>query len=93
MATQIVFNIDPKVKARAMKRAKSEGVPFASVLKFATKAFADGRLTLHIGTQEHFNAKTARTLRAALRDAKKGKGISPAFANMEDAISWLEHTD
>ena len=41
MTTQIVFNIDPKIKAQAMKRAKREGVPFSAVLKMATKAFAE----------------------------------------------------
>jgi len=88
MTTQVVFNIDPKVKARAMKRAKSEGVPFASVLKFATKAFADGRLTVDIGAPERFNAKTSRELRAALRDAEKGKNII-SFKNAKEMDDYL----
>ena len=46
MTTQIVFNIDPKVKAKAMRRARAAGLPFASVLKFATKAFADGEFSV-----------------------------------------------
>ena len=88
MTTQVVFNIDPKIKARAMKRAKSAGVPFASVLKFATKAFADGRLTLDIDTPERFNAKTARTLRATLRDAKKGRNVM-AFKDAKTMDDYL----
>lgn len=48
MMTQVVFNIDPKIKAQAMRRAKKEGVPFAAVLKLATKAFADGRFSVDI---------------------------------------------
>ena len=75
MTTQVVFNVDKKIKDKAMKRAKSEGVPFASVLKFATKAFADGRLTVDIGETERFNAKTAKAIRAALRDAEKGENV------------------
>src|SRR3989344_4547427 len=55
--------------------SKNEGVPFASVLKFATKAFADGRLTVDIGETERFNAKTAKAIRAALRDAEKGENV------------------
>ena len=43
MTTQIVFNIDPKIKAKAMKRAKAEGIPFAAVLKLAAEAFAEGK--------------------------------------------------
>ena len=52
MNSQVVFNVDAKVKARAMKRAKREGVPFASVLKLATKAFADGRFSLDVVEEE-----------------------------------------
>ena len=89
MTTQVVFNIDPKIKAKAMKRAKREGVPFASVLKFATKAFAEGRLSVDIAEPESFNAKTAREIRAALRDIEKGRNLSPKFSNVEDAIKWL----
>ena len=48
MTTQIVFNIDRKIKARAMERAKREGIPFASVLKLAAKAFAEGRLSVDV---------------------------------------------
>ena len=72
MTTQIVFNIDPKIKAKAMKRAKREGVPFASVLKFATREFAEGRLSVGI-VNERFNARTAKEIRDALNDIKKGK--------------------
>lgn len=89
MTTQVVFNIDPKIKARAMKRAKREGVPFASVLKFATKAFAEGKLTVGIQTEERFNEKTAKALRAALKDIEKGRNLSPAFTNAGDALKWL----
>ncbi len=42
MTTQIVFNIDPKVKAKAMKRAKKEGIPLATFLKIAVEAYAEG---------------------------------------------------
>ena len=93
MITQVVFNINPKIKARAMKRAKREGVPFASILKLATKAFAEGHLSVGIAHEERFNAKTAKELHAALRDIKKGRNLSPAFSNVEDAISWLERND
>ena len=46
MNTQVVFNIDRKIKARAMKRAKSEGIPFSSMLKMATKAYATGDFSI-----------------------------------------------
>ncbi len=93
MTTQVVFKIDPKIKARAMERARQEGVPFASVLKLATRAFAEGRFSVGLNPVERFNAKTARELRAALGDVEQGKNLSPAFDNMEDAVKWLERND
>ena len=48
MDSQVIFKVDSATKARAMRRAKREGVPFASVLKHATKAFADGRLSMEL---------------------------------------------
>lgn len=90
MNTQIVFKVDKKIKARAMKRAKNEGIPFASVLKFATRAFADGKLTIDI--IERPNAQTRRILDAALRDIKEGDGknFSPVFSDMREARRWIE---
>ncbi|MDO8514553.1 MAG: hypothetical protein Q7S50_03355 [bacterium] len=72
MTTQVVFNIDPKIKARAMKRAKSEGIPFASVLKFATKAFADGALSLEM--VEEIRPEKLQLMERASRALDQGKG-------------------
>ena len=88
MTTQIVFTIDPKVKVQAMKRAKRAGVPFASVLKLATKAFAEGRFSVDITPEEHFNAKTKREIRTALRDAERGKNIL-SFKNAAEMDKYL----
>ena len=74
MNSQVVFTVNAKTKARAMQRAKREGVPFASVLKFATKEFAEGRLSVGI-IPERFNEKTAKEVREALRDIEQGKNI------------------
>lgn len=89
MITQVVFNIDTKVKAQAMRRAKYLGVPFSSVLKFATKAFAEGKFTVGLHVEERFNEKTAKELRAALLDIENGRNLSPRFTDVEDAIAWL----
>lgn len=73
MTTQVVFKVDPAVKSQAMRRAKREGVPFASVLKLATKAYAEGRFS--VGITECLNAKTEKELRAIHRDIMRGKNI------------------
>ncbi len=76
MTTQIIFKIDAKIKEKAMKRAKIEGVPFAAFLKMATEKYAKGEFGLGIvESQEKFNAKTAKAVRAALKDIKEGKNL------------------
>jgi len=46
MTSQVVFTVDSKIKEKAMKRAKREGLPFASVLRIITKAYAEGKLNV-----------------------------------------------
>ena len=91
MTTQVVFNIDPKIKAKAMKRAKREGVPFSSFLKMATEKFAEGEYSIGIIPREVPNAKTARGIRAALRDIQEGneKNFSPAFTDIRKMRRWM----
>lgn len=48
MISQVVFNIDSKIKAKAMKRAKQKGVSLAFVLRDMTKLFAEGKLSLGV---------------------------------------------
>ena len=90
MTSQVVFTIDSVIKAKAMKRAKREGIPFASVLKMATKAFAEGKFNVEGVQEEKFNAKTARKIRAALLDIEQGKNLSPAFSTVEEMKTYLE---
>jgi antitoxin component of RelBE/YafQ-DinJ toxin-antitoxin module len=89
MTTQIVFNIDPKVKTKAMQRAKREGIPFASVLKMATKAFADGTLSVEMVGNESFNAATRRQVEAALRDISKSKNLR-SFGGRKEMDNYLK---
>jgi len=90
MTTQVIFKIDKKLKEQAMKRAENEGLPFASVLKLATKAYVEGDLTIGVVTKEEFNTKTRREIGKALKDIKKGKNLSPTFDNIRDAIRYLK---
>lgn len=89
MTSQIVFNIDSKIKSKAMKRAKDAGVPFASFLKMATEAFAEGKYRVGIINTETLNTKTAREIRAARDDFKKGKNLSPVFSSGKEMDAYL----
>ena len=90
MTSQVIFKIDKKIKERAMQRAQAQGVPLASVLKMATKAFADGQLTMGLIGTEEFNASTHREIGAALADIAKGKNLSPSFKDASSAIKYLK---
>ncbi|MEK7509780.1 MAG: hypothetical protein AAB605_03650 [Patescibacteria group bacterium] len=85
MTTQVVFNVDAKIKARAMQRAKREGVPFAAVLKYATKAFADGAFSLEI--VEEVRPEKLRLWERISREYDKGKGRR--FASAKEAMKFV----
>ena len=86
MTTQVVFNIDPKVKARAMERAKREGIPFASVLKLAAKAFAEGQFS--VGIVDEILPQKMRLLERESRLLDKGKGRR--FSSVKDALTFVD---
>lgn len=87
MMTQIVFNVDPKIKAKAMKRAKRDGIPFASVLKLATKAFAEGRFSLDV-VEEEVRPEKLKLWGRISKEYDKGKGRR--FASAKEAIKYIE---
>lgn len=89
MTNKMIFNVDSKIKERAMKQAQQDGVPFSIVLKLATKAYADGRLRLSISDVPSFNEATRKEIKQALEDIKRGKNLSPAFTNARDAVAYL----
>lgn len=91
MTNKMIFNVDSKIKERAMKQAQQDGVPFSTVLKLATKAYAEGKLRLSISDVSSFNEATRREIKQALDDIKRGKNLSPAFTNAKDAIAYLNN--
>ena len=90
MTTQVIFKLDKKLKERAMKKAENEGLPFASVLKLATKAYVEGDLAIGVIPKGAFNPKTRREIAAALKDIKTGKNLSRAFTGVREASEYLE---
>jgi len=90
MTTQVIFNIDQKLKNRAMKKAQGEGMPFASVLKLATRAYVEGQFDIGIVSNQTFNPKTSREIARALTDIKSGKGLSPRFVNAREVMAYLK---
>jgi hypothetical protein len=92
MTTQIIFKVDQTLKDRAMKKARGEGVPFASVLKLATRAYVEGQLDVGIVSSQPFNPKTRREIARALEDIKSRKGLSPRLKNAREVMAYLKKT-
>lgn len=90
MNTQVIFNIDKKLKEKAMRKSRSEGIAFSSVLKLATKAFVEGDLDVRIAPRRELNDKTKKIIERALKNIKNKKDISPGFDNAKDAIAYLK---
>ena len=70
-----------------MRRAKREGVPFSSVLKMATKAFADGRLSLDI-VEEEVRPEKLKLWERISEGYDKGNGRR--FASAKEAMEYIE---
>ncbi len=87
MTTKVIFNADPKIKAKAMAHAKKQGITISYYLNQALVAFAEG--TKRVEVVEKINDKTLRQLRKDYREIQAGKGVSPAFANTKDALARL----
>lgn len=88
--TQMIFNIDKKLKDQAIKKAQQEGMPFGLVLKLATKAFVEGTLGIGLIGDSLLNPAADKTLKKALKDIQNGKNTSPKFGNAKDAIAYLK---
>ncbi len=90
MNTQVIFNLDKKLKEQAMKKAQSQGLSFGVILKLATKAFVDGDFNVGLISKEEFNPVTRKSVEKALKDIKEGKNVSPKFNSAKDAIAYLK---
>jgi antitoxin component of RelBE/YafQ-DinJ toxin-antitoxin module len=87
MTTKVIFNADPKIKAKAMANAKKQGITISYYLNNALVAFAEG--TKRVEVVEQVNDKTLKRLKKDYAEIKAGKDLSPTFTNAKDALSWL----
>ncbi|OHA84386.1 MAG: hypothetical protein A2937_01450 [Candidatus Yonathbacteria bacterium RIFCSPLOWO2_01_FULL_47_33b] len=89
MNTQVIFKMDKKLKERAMKKARAEGIPFSAVLTLATRSFVEGGLAIEAVQRQVLNDKTRKILDSALKNIRLGKNLSPQFTNMKDMDAYL----
>src|SRR3989338_10390339 len=98
MKTIINIKADREVKIKAQKTAKQLGVPLSLVINnylrdfIRTKEvrFSLNRDTMPLGTPEgELKPAVKRRLARLHREVVAGKGLSPTFDNMQDAIRYL----
>jgi hypothetical protein len=90
MTTQVIFTMDKKLKGEAMRKARSFGLPFSSVLNLATRAFVDGKINIGVVENEHLNIKTRRELMKISNDIKKGKNLFGPFRSGPEMDKFLD---
>jgi antitoxin component of RelBE/YafQ-DinJ toxin-antitoxin module len=89
MITQVIFTMDKNLKYKAMKKARSFGLPFSSVLNITTQAFVDGKINIGVTQTETLNTKTRRELIKISKDIKGGKNLSPVFRTAQEMDHYL----
>jgi len=91
MTSQVSFKIDTKLKEQAVRKAQRQGLPFATVLQFATQAYIKGSLKVKAASGPNLNPKIRNVLARELKEIKERKNLSPSFDNAKDAIDYLKN--
>lgn len=90
MTTQVIFRIDPKIKAQAQRKAKGSGLTFSDVLQMATYAYARGDFEpVLMRKEERLNEKTRRELIKISQDIKEGKNLVGPFYSAKEMDKFL----
>ena len=88
MKTLLNIKTDPAVKREAKKFAEEVGFPLSTLINAYLKQMIREQ-SINFAVPLRPNRKTARLIKKADEDFKKGVNISPAFDNTEDAIAYL----
>ena len=90
MQTAIInIKSDPKLKKEAQRVAGNLGLPLGTVINNYLRLFVlEKRVEFKHPLMP--NKKTARELRAAIRDIKVGRNMSPAFTTTKEMNDYLD---
>ena len=91
MITTLHIKTDKKVKERAEKLAKDNGITLTALINLSLRQTINfGKIALYAETENlEPNEGTKKILREALKDVRAGKNLSPRFASAEQAFDWL----
>jgi antitoxin component of RelBE/YafQ-DinJ toxin-antitoxin module len=90
MTSQVIFKVDKKLKDKAMKKARQQGIPLASVLKTMMQKYAEDSFDVRLEVRPRLNAKTRRELEKISKDIDEGKNLVGPFKNVEEMKKYLE---
>lgn len=87
--------IDPRIKSKAVARAKQDQLSISAVIRLFLLDYAEGRLSIGTRTNLTENGLTpkeeAEILKAA-EEARQGKNTSKPFENINDIEKYLNET-
>ena len=89
MTSQVIVNVESRLKSQAMKKARDQGMPFSSVLNLAIRAFVEGRL--NVGLVGNLNHSTSNEVSKAIKDIAKGKNMSPRLSSIAQVRAYLDN--
>lgn len=89
MKTVLHTKVDKNVKEEAQALAEELGVPLSTVINSHLKEFVKSG-TLVISREPRLKESVWKEILKISKDARKGKGVSPLFDNVDEAMAWLE---
>jgi addiction module RelB/DinJ family antitoxin len=89
MKTLISIKMDSEVKRGVKKIAEEIGMPLSTLVNAYFKQLLRER-RVNFALPLRPNKKTAKLLRQARKDYKKGKNISPMFETAEEMDAYLD---
>lgn len=88
MKTLLSIKTDVDVKRKVKKIAEELGLPLSTIINaYLRQLLRERRVDFSLPLVP--NKKTAKSLRQAHNDFKKGKNISPIFESPEEMDAWL----
>ena len=85
--------IDPKLKAKALARAKKEQLSISAIIRIFLTDYAEGRLTIGSKptlTENGFTEEEESEILQAAEEAKRGINVSGPFETMEEIRTHLK---
>ena len=89
MTTVLNVKIDDKLKKDAQEAAKAIGLPISTIVSASLREFVRTR-SITISDTPRLKPEVEAELLALDKNINNRKDLSPAFSDVDDAITWLK---